>query len=401
LDGPAPRRSSIVDLKEVEMYSSRLLIAAAISACLSAPAFAQDSTIKIGVNQPLTGAVAASGNMVTAGARIAAEEINAQGGVLGKKLQLVIEDNKSNPTEAAGVAEKLITRDKVPALIGAWSSTYTLAVMPKLLEYKVPMIVETSSADKITMLGNPYVFRISPTNGTEAKSFARFVDGLEIKKADFLVVNNDWGMGAAAEFGKMLKDKGLVVNRSLSMDASAQDLSAQLATLKSTDSDTLFVTTSVEQMILLMKQAQGLGLKRRIVTTGGTLPDQLIEQAGSAANNSYHEAMFAPWFPDTAGDPALARTFIAAWGKANLPASGMPEGARGYDAVRVLAKAIEKAGAAESEKIRAALWEISYAGLTGNIRFEKMGPEGKESGQSPASTHLVKIEDGKVALVSK
>jgi len=77
-------------------------------------------------------------------------------------------------------------------MIGAWSSTYTLAVMPKLLEYKVPMIVETSSADKITTSGNPYVFRISPTNGTEAKSFTRFVDQLGIKKADFLVVNNDW-----------------------------------------------------------------------------------------------------------------------------------------------------------------------------------------------------------------
>ena len=79
----------------------------------------------------------------------------------------------------------------------------------------------------------------------------------------------------------------------------------------------------------------------------------------------------------------------------------MPEGARGYDAVNVLAKAIEKAGAADSAKIQAALWEVSHAGLTGNIKFEKVGPAGKESGQSPASTHLVKIENGKVLLVSK
>jgi branched-chain amino acid transport system substrate-binding protein len=374
---------------------------AVVSACLGTTALAQDATIKIGVNQPLTGVVAASGNMVTAGTKIAAEEINAKGGILGKKLQLVIEDNKSNPTEAAGVAEKLITSDKVPAMIGAWSSTYTLAVMPKLLEYKIPMIVETSSADKITTSGNPYVFRISPTNGTEAKSFTRFIEPLAIKKADFLVVNNDWGLGAAAEFGKMLKEKGVTVNRPLNMDAAAQDLSAQLSSIKGTDSDTLFITTSVEQMTLLLKQAQALGLKRKVVTTGGTLPDQLIAQAGTAANDTYHEAMFAPWFPDTSADPAVARQFIAAWGKAGLPAAGMPEGARGYDAVRILAKAIEKAGAAEPEKIRAALWEVSYPGLTGNIKFEKVGPAGKESGQSPASTHLVKIESGKVTLVSK
>jgi branched-chain amino acid transport system substrate-binding protein len=372
-----------------------------IVACLGQGALAQDATIKIGINQPLTGVVAASGNMVTAGAKIAAEDINANGGILGKKIQLVIEDNKSNPTEAASVAEKLITSDKVSALVGAWSSTYTLAVMPKLMEYKVPMIVETSSADKITSSGNPYIFRISPTNSTEAKAFTRFVEPLGIKKADFLVVNNDWGLGAAAEFSKMLKEKGATVNRSLQMDAAAQDLSAQLSSIKSSDSDTLFITTSVEQMTLLMKQAQGLGIKRKIVTTGGTLPDQLIEQAGSAANDSYHDAMFAPWFPDTAGDPDIAKKFIATWTKAGLKPAGMPEGARGYDAVRILAKAIEKAGAADPENIRAALWQVSYAGLTGNIKFEKVGPEGKESGQSPASTHLVKIEEGKVSLVSK
>ncbi|KPG01292.1 ABC transporter substrate-binding protein [Rhodopseudomonas sp. AAP120] len=383
------------------MSSSRSWMAcAAVAVAVSGPAAAQE-TIKIGVNQPLTGVVAAAGNMVTAGTKIAAEQINAKGGILGKKLELIIEDNKSNPTEAAAVAEKLITRDKVPALVGAWSSTYTLAVMPKLLEYQVPMVVETSSADKITTLGNPYVFRISPTNGTEAKSFARFVEPLGIKKADFLTVNNDWGLGAAAEFGKMLKDKGLTVNKSLTMDAAAQDVSAQLSSLKGTDSDTLFITTGVEQMTLLMKQAQSLGLKRRIVTTGGTLPDQLIAQAGTAANDSYHDAMFAPWFPETAADPEAAKLFIADWGKAGLPPGGMPEGARGYDAVYVLAKAIEKAGAAESEKIRAALWEVSYSGLTGKIKFEKVGPAGKESGQSPAVTHLVKIEDGKVVLVSK
>ncbi|RJF69433.1 ABC transporter substrate-binding protein [Rhodopseudomonas palustris] len=383
------------------MSSSRSWMAcAAVVVAVSGPAAAQE-TIKIGVNQPLTGVVAAAGNMVTAGTKIAAEQINAKGGILGKKLELIIEDNKSNPTEAAAVAEKLITRDKVPALVGAWSSTYTLAVMPKLLEYQVPMVVETSSADKITTLGNPYVFRISPTNGTEAKSFARFVEPLGIKKADFLTVNNDWGLGAAAEFGKMLKDKGLTVNKSLTMDAAAQDLSAQLSNLKSTDSDTLFITTGVEQMTLLMKQAQSLGLKRRIVTTGGTLPDQLIAQAGTAANDSYHDAMFAPWFPETAPDPEAAKVFIADWTKAGLPPGGMPEGARGYDAVRVLALAIEKAGAADSEKIRAALWEISYAGLTGNIKFEKVGPAGKESGQSPAVTHLVKIDEGKVTLISK
>src|ERR1700716_4232904 len=124
-----------------------VLVAAGVGLAIAGAA---GQTIEIGVNQPLTGAVAASGNFVVNGAKIAADEINAKGGILGSKIELVIEDNKSNPTEAVAAAEKLIVRDKVPVMMGAWSSTYTLAVMPKLMEYKVPMLVETSSSDKIT-----------------------------------------------------------------------------------------------------------------------------------------------------------------------------------------------------------------------------------------------------------
>src|ERR1044072_9440384 len=152
---------------------------------LPAPALAQEP-IKIGVTQPLTGAFAASGNYVAQGAKIAEDEINKAGGVLGMKIQLLIEDNKSNPTEAVSSVEKLIQKDRVPVLVGAWSSTLTLAVMPKLEEYQVPMIVETSSSGKITTSGNPYIFRISPTSEMEAKAFAPTVKKFNIKKADSL-----------------------------------------------------------------------------------------------------------------------------------------------------------------------------------------------------------------------
>src|SRR5947207_211588 len=121
---------------------------------------AEAQTIKIGVNEPITGAFAASGTYVVNGAKIAADEINAAGGVLGRRIELIIEDNKSNPTEAAAVAEKLITSNKTPVMMGAWGSSLTLAVMPKLIDYETAMVVETSSSGKITTTGNPYVFRI-------------------------------------------------------------------------------------------------------------------------------------------------------------------------------------------------------------------------------------------------
>ena len=154
-------------------HSTRYFTAIAATALLSAGLVGQAGaqTIKIGVNEPLTGPFAASGTYVVNGAKIAADEINAKGGVLGKKIELVIEDNKSNPTEAAAVAEKLITADKVPVIMGAWGSSLTLAVMPKLMEYKVPMVVETSSSGKITTSGNPYIFRISPPSSVEAAAF--------------------------------------------------------------------------------------------------------------------------------------------------------------------------------------------------------------------------------------
>ena len=256
---------------------------------------AAQSTIKIGMVQPLTGAFAAAGTDVVNGAKIAVDEINAKGGVIGKKLELIIEDTKSNPTEAASVTEKLVVRDKVPVLMGASASTATLAVMPKLMEYKLPMLVETSSSSKITTAGNPYIFRIAPPSEVEAAVFAKIVNKIGIKKADFLVVNNDWGRGTADEFTKVLKEKGISVGLVERMDQGAQDMNAQLAKLKGSGADTLFVTTAVEQLSLVLKQAAALGLNVRIITTGGSQnPDQLITNVGKAADGSWHLAFFRP-----------------------------------------------------------------------------------------------------------
>src|SRR3979490_1041193 len=276
----------------------RFVPAIALTAVLLGGA-AEAQTIKIGVNEPLTGAFAAFGTYVVNGAKIAADEINAKGGILGKKIELVIEDNKSNPTEAAAVAEKLIARDKVPVMMGAWGSGFTLALMPKLMEYKVPMLVETSSAGKITTSGNRYIFRISPPSAVEAVAFAKIVDRLKIGKAAFLVVNNDWGRGAADDFGKMFKAHNIKVGLVETMDPPAHDMSAPLAKIKASDADTLIVTTAVEQLTLIFKQAAALGLKKRIITTGGSQnPDQIIAQAGAAANGPLHLTTLLPWFPD-------------------------------------------------------------------------------------------------------
>src|SRR5262252_1856792 len=363
---------------------------------LAGPASAQDA-IRIGVTQPLTGAFAASGNYVAQGAKIAEDYVNANGGVLGRKIQLVIEDNKSNPTEAVATAEKLIAKDKVPVLMGAWSSTLTLAVMPKLMEYGVPMLVETSSSGKITTSGNPWIFRISPTSEMEARAFAPMAKSLGIKKADFLSTNNDFGLGAAKEFSEMLKAQGVQVGVMETMDPKATDFSAQLAKIKASGADTLFVTTAVEQITLILKQAKDQQLPQKIITTGGSnSPDQLIVQAGDAANGTYHLVFFTPWFPEAGKNPDIARKFVGLWNEKKYNVGGLTEGFRGWDGIHVIVEAIKAAGKAEADAITKALWDVKVKGINGDIAFIKQGPAGKESGQNVPSVYLVKIDGGHV-----
>jgi branched-chain amino acid transport system substrate-binding protein len=375
------------------------LLAVLVVGGLVAPAGFAQSPIKIGVIQPLSGPVAASGNYVRMGAEIARDWINARGGVNGRKVELLIEDNKSDPKEAASAAEKLIVRDKVPAIMGAWGSSMTLAAMPKLEEYGVPMVVETSSASTITKRGNPWIFRISPPSEMEALGLEQYVDKLGVKKADFLAVNTDWGRGAVSAFGDMLKKKGAAVNNAEFMDQSATDMNAQITKIKGAGGDTLFLTTAVEQITLVLKQSQEQRLTRKIVTTGGSSsPTQLIKQAGAAAEGTYHIVFFMPWFPEAMPDGKLAKAFVDEWAKRGHPFEGLTEGFRGHDGIATIAEAVKLAGKDEPKAIQEALWKVSFTGVNGPIKFDKDGPAGKESGQSKPSIFVVQIRDGKVAL---
>jgi len=376
-----------------------VLVLLAGAALVAAGAAESQAPIKIGVIQPLSGSVAASGNYVRMGAEIARDWINARGGVGGRKIELLIEDNKSDPKEAASAAEKLIVRDKVPALMGAWGSSMTLAAMPKLEEYGVPMVVETSSAASITKRGNPWIFRISPPSEMEALGLERYLGALKVKKADFLAVNTDWGRGAVTAFGDVLKKHNVAVGATEYMDQAATDMNAQITKVKGTGGDTLFLTTAVEQITLVLKQSQEQRLARRIITTGGSSsPTQLIKQAGAAAEGSYHIVFFMPWFPEAMPDGKLAKAFVDEWTKRGHPFEGLTEGFRGHDGIATIAEAIRVAGKDEPKAIREALWKVSLMGVNGPIKFEKDGPAGKESGQSRPSIFVVQIKGGKVAL---
>jgi branched-chain amino acid transport system substrate-binding protein len=387
-------------MRNIHRIAGLVFLGVIVGAMAVLPGSAQQADpIKIGVIQPLSGPVAASGNYVRMGTEIARDWINARGGVLGRQIQLVIEDNKSDPKEAASAAEKLIVRDKVPAIMGAWGSSMTLAVMPKLEEYGVPMVVETSSAASITKKGNPWIFRISPPSEMEALGLQKYLGDLGIKRADFLAVNTDWGRGAVTAFGDSLKRQGGSVGAVEFMDQAATDMSAQVTKIRGTGGDTLFLTTSVEQITLVLKQSQEQRLGRKIVTTGGSSsPDQLMRQAGAAAEGTYHILFFLPWFPEAMPDGKLAKAFVDEWSKRGHPFAGLTEGFRGHDGVLTIAEGIRLAGKAEPKAIQQALWQVKLMGVNGPIKFDKDGPPGKESGQSQPSIFVVQIKDGKITL---
>ena len=195
----------------------------------------------------------------------------------------------------------------------------------------------------------------------------------------------------------MLKKNGVQVGVMETMDPKATDFSAQLAKIKASGGDTLFVTTAVEQITLILKQAKDQQVSARIITTGGSnSPDQLIQQAGDAANGSYHLVFFTPWFPEAVKNPDIAKTFVALWNQKGHHVGGLTEGFRGWDGLNVIVEAIKAAGKAEPEAITKALWDVKVKGINGDIAFIKQGPAGQESAQNVPSVYVVRIDNGKV-----
>ncbi len=172
----------------------RALICAQVIAATvlgSASALAED--IRIGVIQPLTGSVAYNGTADVNGSKLAVAERNKAGGVLGRQVRLVIEDGQCSPANSVNAAEKLIQKDKVVALSGAFCSSATAAVMPVAQKYKLPLLTGVSSKADLTEKNNPYFFRSAETDALLAKAFAKILaDNLKLTKVAYIGVNDDW-----------------------------------------------------------------------------------------------------------------------------------------------------------------------------------------------------------------
>jgi len=352
--------------------------------------------VKIGVVYPLTGPIAAAGSYQKAGVEMARDKINAEGGILGKPFTLFIEDGANDPAQSVSAAEKLVTREKVDAMIAAWGSSPTLAVSASVTKkYGVPHVVDTASSVKVTLLDgkrpNPWLFRVSPTSRMEAEGVEKFlVSKMGFSKVAFMAVNNDWGRGAAEEFGNVVKRTGGSVVTTEIINADATDFLTQLTKIKGSEANAIIVTTDQSQISLILKQYKQLGMTQKILTTGGGIvPEGLILLSGpEAAEGVNIITFFAPWFPELTRVPQEAKWFAEEYLKRGNAAKGFGECFRGYDGMKAIKAAFEIAKTTDKEKVREAFYKVDTWGLSGRIKFDDFG-------QSSPTILIVQVKNGK------
>ena len=330
--------------------------------------------IKVGGVFPLTGWGAAEGSYVLNGAKLAVEKINADGGINGKMLELIAEDGKNDPTESLNAAQKLVTRDKVSVMMGAWLSTATLAMIPIINRNSVPLVVETSGYDGITHPLNKWVFRTSILFSQEAASVEPCLRELGFNNVVFLAQDNDWGRGTVTEFSKVLEAQGAKVVKAEFLDSSTMDFYPQLTKLRGSEADSIIVVNSTGPAAKLLQQHKELGLNQKVMTTGGSTWTYSINRlAGAeAAEGSYHLSFFPAFAPEATPNPDQAKAYTAAWKKKGLTWDGIQEGSRGWDAIFTIAEGIKLAdGSSKRADIRDGLEKVDIKGITGHIKFDE------------------------------
>ncbi|MGX1983001.1 amino acid/amide ABC transporter substrate-binding protein (HAAT family) [Thermolongibacillus altinsuensis] len=311
-------------------------------------------TIKIGANLELSGGVASYGQSIAEGLELAIEEINKEG-INGKKIELVKVDNKSDAAEATSGAIKLISQDKVVAIIGAATSTNTLAQVQVAQDNKIPLITPTGTNPTVTNKDgkvNDFVFRtcfIDPFQGTVAAKFA--IDDLKVKNAAILIdSSSDYSKGLASSFKKAFEENGGKIVAEEAYVAKDTDFRATLTRIKSANPEFLFLPGYYEEVGLIVKQARELGIKVPIMGGDGWDSPTLVEIAGpEALNNTFITNHYSSGDPD----PKI-QDFVKAF-KAKYNKSPDAFNALGYDTAYFLADAIKRAGDANPVKIKEAL----------------------------------------------
>lgn len=332
----------------------------------------ESDTIKIGVNLELSGGVASYGQSLEEGIELALDEVNKKG-INGKKLELVKVDNKSEAAEATNGAIKLISQDKVAAIIGAATSTNTIAQVQIATDNKVPILTPSGTSPTVTVKDgkvNDYVFRtcfIDPFQGNVAANFA--AKDLKVKTAAILIdSSSDYAKGLAAAFKQSFKKNGGKVVSEEAYVAKDTDFHATLTRIKAANPEFIFIPGYYEEVGLIVKQARELGLTVPLMGADGWDSPKLVELAGNEAlNNTFITNHYSSGDQDE-----KVQEFVKAFKKEHDGKLPDTFNALGYDSVYFLADAIKRAGGTDSVKIQKALAETEGLSLvTGKLKLDK------------------------------
>ena len=329
-------------------------------------------TIKIGANLELSGGVASYGQSIQEGLKLAIEEINKDG-IDGKKLELVTFDNKSDAAEATNGAIKLISQDKVSAIVGAATSTNTLAQVEIAQKNKTPLITPTGTNSTITSKDgvlNDFVFRtcfIDPFQGTVAANFAS--TDLKVKNAAIIIdSSSDYSKGLAASFQESFEGNGGKVVAEEAYVAKDTDFNAILTNIKAKNPEFIFLPGFYEEVGLIIKQARALGITVPIMGGDGWDSPTLVDIAGAdPLNNTF----ITNHYSSGDSDPKV-QGFVKAFEGKYDGKSPDAFAALGYDTAYFIADAIKRAGSGDPEKLKKALEETDGLGLvSGDLKLDK------------------------------
>jgi len=363
------------------LFASTALIAAfGVCGCKSS----DDSTINIGEVASLSGGTATFGQSSHNGTQMAVDEINAAGGLLGKQIKLITEDDQSKQGEAGTVAKKLISRSKVSALLGEVSSGKSLEMAPIAQTAGIPMISPASTNPKVTEAGD-HIFRVCFIDPFQGTVMAKFALAKGFKKVAILTDSKeDYSVGLTEFFKKHYASNGGTVTGEQSYGKGDKDFKAQLTAIKAGAPDAIFASGYYNEVALIAVQARELGISVPLLGGDGWDSPSLLEVGGKAMEGCF----FSNHFSNEDASPAI-QDFVKKY-ESKHGAKPDAMAALGYDSAKILFDSIKRAGTVEGKALRDAIAATKdFPGITGSITLDE-----KRNANKPAV--ILTIKGGKV-----
>jgi branched-chain amino acid transport system substrate-binding protein len=351
------------------------------------------AAVKIGIVLPLTGAEAKFGEIEKRSFEMAVDEINKQGGIKGEKIELIVEDDTGRPEVGRSVAEKLINKDKVVMLGGGYSSSVTYAVAGVAQQNRIPFLVNTGSADKITTSGWDYVFRLNPP----VSEYAGAIESLltEVVKPQTVVIlheNSLFGTSGAKSFEETCTKLGYQVLLKQGYEAGGIDFKPVLVSVKKFNPDVIYMVSYIMDASLLMKQAKELKLTPKMFI-GGAAGFTMPEFRKNAADASEKVISATLWY-QSLNYPGAMQYFKNY--KARYKDDTEYHGAEAYAAAQIIADALIRAKSFNPDDIKQALSETYAMTVFGPVKFISYD---KFKNQNKLPTYVVQWINGKLELV--